>query len=140
LLRLDELSFCHLILFSDIFLAFDDALSSMIGAELLVSIIDYFINQEQPHEFSRGITIQELISVFLLEFSLALSAGTFEFLNLSRHIHHPVVKMRQASLCLLSPLEDGNRGKVTFIDAYCALEDQYVICQEILVRFYHRIL
>jgi hypothetical protein len=123
-------------------LAFDDAFTSLIGAELLVTRLGHLIVKEQPLELSIGIRIQELDQVFLLDFSFALSVGTFDFLNLSRHIHHIVVIVLQASLAKVvsAPLEDGNCGYLAFIVAYGALEDLLVLCEEIFVRFHHPIL
>jgi hypothetical protein len=123
-------------------LAFDDAFTSLIGAELLVTGLGHLIVQEQPLELSIGIRIQQLLQVFLLDLSLALNVGTFNFLNLSRHIHHIIVIVLQASLAIVvpAPLEDGNGGNLAFIVANGALEDLFVFCEEIFVRFHNPIL
>ena len=123
-------------------LAFNYAFATLIGTELLVSGLRHLIVQEQPLELSIGIRIQQLLQVFLLDFSLALSIWTFDFLNLSRHIHHVVVVVLQASLAKVvpAPLEDRNRGYLAFIVAYDALEDLLVLCVEIFVSFHHPIL
>ena len=123
-------------------LAFDDAFTALIGTELLVTGLGHLIVKEQPLELSIGIRIQKLDQVFLLDFSFALSVGTFYFLNLSRYINHVVVIVLQASLAKVmpAPLKDGNRGYLAFIVAYGAFEDLLVLCEEIFVRFHHPIL
>ena len=123
-------------------LAFNYAFTTRVWAELLVIGLRHLIVQEQPLELSICIRIQQLLQVFLLDFSLALSIWTFDFLNLSRHIHHVVVVVLQASLAKVvpAPLEDSNRGYLAFIVAYGALEDLLVLCVEIFVSFHHPIL
>ena len=122
--------------------AFDNTFTPLIGAKLFVTGLSHFIVKKQPLELSIGIRIQQLFQIFLLDFSLAIYVGTFDFLNLSRNIHHVVVIVLQASLAIVvpAPLKDGNRGYLAFIVAYVALEDLLVLCEEIFVRFHDPIL
>ena len=70
-------------LFLIFFLALDYAFTACIWAELFVTRICHLIVQEQSLELTIGIRIQQLLQVFLLDFSFALSVGAFHFLNLS---------------------------------------------------------
>ena len=128
-------------LFLIFIIALNDAFTALIGTELLVTGLGDLIVLKKTLELSIGIRIQQLLQVFLLYFSLALSVRTFDFLDLTRHIHHVIIVVLQASLAKVvpAPLEDSDRGYLAFIVAYGTLKNLLVWCDQFCVHFHHPI-